>query len=855
MPNIYKSKSIYTLSRPAWLDNAGMTKGLNHDRQHMGIILAAGQKVRIRQTNANFSANLSMRLLNDDNQTEAQFSISSSWVEASVNAVSVPFIDTPYTSVKPVVEFEYADTAKRLPVYRKGENEVAFFSRWDTQDAEFGLIESDYAILLIPKNSKQTLKEIAEVQKIDGLIAYYDRIFTFYNALTGISFEPERLTDLNIKNRYFMKADKHGVGSAYYYDSWTAESTSSVSGFWLFPEDTNWGCLHEIAHGYQGQFMVDAYFSTDEMWNNIYAACYQNIMLGDRKYWEGWLYDYGNIQEVDKTILDFIANGIPLNKWDLRSKLYFAVLMIDKAGKNAFTHFNQQYRKNCNTAGFKPSEHTLLDMLSESFAVSGELVDVTPFIGLAGGYVTQTQRSRNVFSRAKAVYPLYQLVDASHLEAVKSQLKLDSSLRLVDSEQLKATGLTGSVSLRFNIDDFSQIYGEELILMEGARYACKTRITSLSMELGALPIGVYTLRLPGGNDKKYQSAMDYLVVTQGYNVVEISFVKKVSSPIISQQINLLGIHDAVFATLLVDHAQGKLVIDVINTTPHQYFPDVTYAKIMVRDQQGTLVFNKDIHGTDASLSHDELVFHVGDKIEIYHEEPGRLQVTPAASNVINTNNKTNKLTINKYGLDNSSLWTDPEKVLLIRLENTVVSLRGYPQGYNAQYSPFKDDIYLAINVFSSPVREQLSEKYKDCLPANNNPVGDKVGNLFTFDCRGIYDRQFLTATLDLEEKMLTVKIEAGIAHEYFDNVYVSFDYQDADGNSLYHEEVIGNQTQQMRSFELPISGVGGEVIRLHHEEPNDRLVITNEMQKVRLADRGKQQSYRVTAVGLERIAD
>ncbi|MGF6191678.1 putative mucin/carbohydrate-binding domain-containing protein [Serratia sp. 2723] len=855
MPNITKSKSIYTLSRPVWLDAAGMSKGINHDRQHLGIILAAGQAVRIRQTNAAFNQKLTMRLLNDDRKTEAEYLIGSTWVEASLSAASVPFIDTPYVDGTPVVEFEYPNTAKTLPVYRKGENEVAFFSRWDNQDAEFGFIESEYATLLVPKISKKTLKALGEAKNIDGLIAYYDRIFTFYNALAGISFEPERDSDRNIKNRYFMKADKNGAGAAYYGAWWTAETSSSINSFWLTPQDNNWGSLHEIAHGYQGHFMGDKYFSAGEMWNNIYAACYQDVMLGDRKYKEGWLYDYGNMAKVENKIVDLLTKATPLNQWDLRSKLYFAVLMVDKAGKNAFTHFNQQYRKNCNTPGFIPSEHALLDMLSESFAAAGEQVDVTPFIQLAGGHVTQTQRNRNVFSNAKAVYPLYQLVNAPQLEAVKTQLKLDSPLRLVDATQLKATGLKGNVSLRFNIDDFAQIYGEDLILMEGARYAYKTRINSPTMELSALPIGVYSLRLPTGKDYKYQPTAGYLVVKQGDSAAEINFVKKVSSPIVSQEINLLGLGDDIFATLLVDRAQGKLVIDVTTTTPHSYFPGVTYAKVIMRDPQGKLTFSKDIHGTNASLSHDELAFGVGDQIEIYHEEPGRVRVNPAYSGIIDNKNKTNVLTIDNRGLKNAALQGDPEQALLVRLESAAAHLRGYPQAYHAAFSPFKDDIYLAINTFGSPLREQLLASYKDCIPTDNTPPSDNTGNVFTLACRGISDRQFLTGTLNLVKKTLTVKIAAGIAHHYFPGVYASLVYEDADGNRLYHDKVIGSQTQQKRSVELPLSGYGGEVIRLHHEEPNNRLIITNDMREVRLAEKGKQQTYRITAVGLERIAD
>uniref|UniRef100_UPI0013C3218B hypothetical protein n=2 Tax=Enterobacterales TaxID=91347 RepID=UPI0013C3218B len=75
-----------------------------------------------------------------------------------------------------------------------------------------------------------------------------------------------------------------------------------------------------------------------------------------------------------------------------------------------------------------------------------------------------------------------------------------SSLRLVDSCQLKASGLKGDVALSLDIDDFAQIYGEDLVLMEGARYAYKVRIDAPTLALAALPIGVYTLRLPTGKD-------------------------------------------------------------------------------------------------------------------------------------------------------------------------------------------------------------------------------------------------------------------------------------------------------------------------------------------------------------------
>jgi hypothetical protein len=298
-----KSQHITVLPQPTWLEVAGMSKGIHHDRQHLGIILAAGQEIKVRQTNTAFTEDITLHLLNNDGNTETSKKVGSNWVPLSVNAVAVPFIDTPYTSgVAPVVEYEYPNNSKSLPVYHRGESESAFFSAWESQNAEFGLIEADYAIILVPEVSKNDLKKLKEVKNIDGLIGYYESIFTFYNALTGVSFEPQHASDLNIRNRYFLKADKTGPGGAYYSDIWTAESSASVSSFWLEPVATNWGSLHEIGHGYQGNFMQDKYLSTGEVWNNIYAAGYQSVMLGDRKYEEGWMYGYGNQEGIEKNL-------------------------------------------------------------------------------------------------------------------------------------------------------------------------------------------------------------------------------------------------------------------------------------------------------------------------------------------------------------------------------------------------------------------------------------------------------------------------------------------------------------------------------------------------------------------------
>ncbi len=48
MGKIISRKSIYSLEKPVWLDKSGMSKGIRHGRQHLGIILHENTDLEIR---------------------------------------------------------------------------------------------------------------------------------------------------------------------------------------------------------------------------------------------------------------------------------------------------------------------------------------------------------------------------------------------------------------------------------------------------------------------------------------------------------------------------------------------------------------------------------------------------------------------------------------------------------------------------------------------------------------------------------------------------------------------------------------------------------------------------------------
>ncbi|KAI1945876.1 hypothetical protein LOZ12_001284 [Ophidiomyces ophidiicola] len=854
MSTFIQSQRITTLPRPVWLDKAGLSKGINHDRQHLGIILASDKILRIRQTNAAFTDTISLRLLNDDKNTEVSAVVGSSWTDVKATAVSVPFINTPYGSVRPVIEYEFPKGSKILPVYHEGDNdEESFFAVWDSQNAEFALIQTYYVNILVPARNKADLKKMPGSKSIEGLATFYRSLFTFYNEMAGVSFNPQRPTDLNSRNRYFLKADKHGAGAAYYGDNWSAESTSSVSSFWLRPEATSWGCLHEIAHGYEGHFMEDKHFSVGEVWNNIYGACYQNVMLGDRKFKEGWLYDYGHQARVETTINEYIDQGKAVNSWGLREKLYFLILMIEQAGHNTFTHFNQQYRLMSNTDGFVGRKLGLLDMLSDSFASSGRQIDVTAFVRLVGGYISPTQAQRNLYGPAKAVYPLNRFLEGETLAKAQQQLKLDSPVCLVTVEQMLMTGQRGDVTFEFEIDHFSQIYGGDICFLEGARNHKMTLLTPKMNIPGGAPIGVYKVHLPTGRDIKYERKFEYMIVKPGSNTIPIKYARKTTSSIVSQEINLLGLGDSEFCSVIIDQADRVIKVEVTTTSPHAYFPDQTYAEVVIKDTGGKELYKVTIPGTHATISQRELKFEPGYQLHIFHKEPSRVRLSPSFDGVIDSKATSNNFDITASGLKNKSLKNDPFLGLLARIDTAATTLRGYYAMMQAE-SMAKVDICLAIDLFPSPQREDLRKKYADCLPANRDPPGEGLGNSFTFGFNGISDHRFLTVEMDIVTRKMSVSLAAGVAHHYFSDTYASFRYVDANGREQLNLDIKGVENQKEQKWTFRMSGEGGEVIHIRHEEAPSRLLIQNNMQNIRLSRRDVRQNYRLTEISLDHMA-
>ncbi|ACO84629.1 putative mucin/carbohydrate-binding domain-containing protein [Clostridium botulinum] len=845
--NVYadevKQKELYTLENPTWFKKTGFSKGLGHDKQDLGIILPANVQLTIRQVNPNFKGNLTVRLLNDNNQHETSRTFNQTSITISTPYSSVPFVDTVYGgSEKPKIEYRVTSSMQTLPIYKKGQNEQSFFNEWDKAAAPFALVKDDYFQLLVPQKDKAYMKNMKDFSSIDQLILYYREIFEYYNKLAGISFNTNVQTDKNVPNKYFIKADKSGPGGGYYGGNHTAETSDSVASFWL---TKGWGALHEIGHGYQDDF------TRGEVWNNIYAHSLQKKDSDVDIFKNGWLYDYGKKDAVDYNVNKlWHQDKAAFNTWGLREQLYGYVLMKDKAGDDSFTHFNQEYRKLANTSGFNTSDYKQFDLISKCYGEISKL-DFTPVIESFGGTMTDWQKEENRYKNYKPVAPLNEVVPVSQVSQIQQSLKLETPLSLVTTEDLAATDLTGDVTLNFKIDDFNQIKNQTLYIMNGEKEVKKVVITNPTLSLGQLPVGIYTIYSTNSSNKLYTLDNHYLKVKEANNNITLNYKLRTKSTLVNQEIDFLGISDNLFATATVDLQNEKLNVKVLNKTPHDYFPNEQYAKIEILDQNNNVTYTKVITGTNAALENSSQTLKKGYKIRLYHREPSRLKIRD--NKTVLTNNQTNTLIVTSQGLKNENLNQNLNQELAGRIDSFAAKINAENLMAKSDCAESKIELKLAIDALTEPLRSEMLTKYKDLLPNSTiNKENPYLGKKFNATFKGLGDWIFAELNLDLTSKQAKIDIKKGEPHVYFSDTYASILIRSAEGNTVYTKDFIGDKENETLIKNIDIKP--GYYITIKHQEPDNRLLITNTENELEL-EKGNSITYKITDTGLVKSSE
>ncbi|EUJ44804.1 putative mucin/carbohydrate-binding domain-containing protein [Listeria rocourtiae] len=838
-------KNLYTLENPTWMRNQGLSKGIDHDRQDLGVILPKNATIEIRQTNPNFKGDIRLELLNDDNQTESSYTVGNSWVEITASSDSVPFIKTTFTDDAPTVEYKVSDTAVNLPVFKQGDNENVFFDKWDATGATFGLVGNKYIQILVPVRDKFYLKKMDDFNSINALLAYYDTLFETFNELEGISFTPKNATDKNIPNRYFAKADKHGAGAAYYGGNYTAETSSSVISFWLKP---GWGGLHEIAHGYQGNFMSDTTFNTGEVWNNLYADSMQKKMMGNA-YYNGWLYE-GNIAKRETTFEKSVyTTKTPVNNWDEASKLYMLTLMKDMAGDQAFTDFNQAYRADANTNNLN-KDALILDLLTKYFGETSHY-DFTAFVELVQGSMSDNQKVENLYSGNKAVYPLASLLSGNNLKTARKDINLDTKWGLVSNAQIDKYKLSATTEVTFSINDFAQIEGKVLRVKDGTDVVREVTITSPTVTLKNMPIGIYSLDIPTGITRFYEPSTNYLAVTDYESSAMIAMNEIQTSTFAENKMVFKGLGDSIFAIATVDPEKGNLELNVTSKRPHSYFEN-EYASIEVLDEQGNSAFKRVMDGNGTETGKFQVAIKPNYIIKIMHKEPSRFSIIGAPINLVHQATE-QTFNVSKYGLT-SDVTKVTDQDALVSYKSKLVSFAETVTANfkNEDYAAPKTKLKRGIDYLSDTDVDKIEyqQTYADLLALKNDISQDLLdGNQFRFQMNGLSDWNFANVRVNLDTNKAIITQNTGEPHWYFEGTYATVKINNAKGKEIFKKDFNGRG--KVTASESNVIIAVGDFITLTHLESSGRLLITNEQTGKGYASY-QTATYLVTASGLKK---
>ncbi|WP_223592135.1 putative mucin/carbohydrate-binding domain-containing protein [Pseudomonas sp. A-R-19] len=811
------TQQIYSLERPDWLHDAGLSKGVFHDRKSTSLIVPAGKAIRFRQSFPEASMGITLNLLNDDSAKESHHVVTTQWSVVVAAHASAIFLTTPYTDTagqQVNIEVEFVSGGASLPTWQAGLNAENFFNEWDRLVAPYALYISDYAMILIPAKDKEVLRRLHETSGLQSLAAYYDGVFEHFNYLAGLSFSPTVPTDKNIPNRYFMKADKSGGGVAYYGGGWIAESNDSVAAFWLDTKGTNWGSIHEIGHGYEGSFMSHSTINLGEVWNNVFAASYQSKVLGDEVFLKGWLYSGGEEQLYTRAMAAFDSGTVGQ---DVQLTLFFLVLMFQRASDQSIIEFHQRYRRISNESEFYAENYPTMDFLSH-VTIDVANIDVSAFMLFAGASLTSTQAMKNSFSNAVPVYPLFALVQQSSLKQIQAQLGLRSPLALVSSADLKISGLTSSVTIKFDEALLAGLRGKFLLLRDGTGAARVVKIQSAVIVVDKLPLGTYALQMPSVGDGEYQNLSVYVVVKDGVNEVDCLYVRKSASGLADQTINLSGL-DGVFCKLAVEVSQGRLLVDIVSQSPHSYYSGQVYAEVVVMNAQGSIVFRREMMGDKTELFSGTVLISKEFTIEIMHKEPSRIEVSNATvSAVIDSNAQVNRLKVTERGLVNLSLGTQVGLNLMAEIDKCAKEFEKNPHLRLNDDFPLKQDMRRAINTFGGADRVFLFEKHRTVEFVR--PKIDVVvsGLDFTWFLRGNGGRDIGRIRINLYARLVEITFFANsAAHEYFSSVYLSVVLTSATGEPVYVRELRGNAPVTAESVHFPL--FSNMVVSVMHREP------------------------------------
>ena len=504
--NIIVERTIYTTPSVWNMDLAEFSRCNYGDRQILGVYLSNNQSIKARIVSSESA--LAVNFFNNDQYTESSMTISvtGEWVtlenrKDGIGYESVPLLRTTVLSKENtvinksyVIELQYDETIEPLNYYHYLDNEQAFRSDWLKSGNRYGVIESETMLLVVPFLDMNYMTNYYRngFTSLDKFLEYYQKVVEKMDEYVGLEFNPEKITNQNVRTKYVVKANRHGVGAAYYAGDHVGVNNASMASFF----EMNWGGLHELAHGYQGS-LGKGEMLLGEVSNNIIG---HYIQIDKSIYFHSgnWL---GELSTIEENRNAQRLSGKTFLEVDEPSRLYVIINLLNTFEKGTtYGKLYSWYREQLYQGRRMTNQDAYVEGIAELYKVN-----IIPYME-AWGLKISDEAKANVYENN---YPLMNIlkdmVNDNTLQTVMSGEGIDRKYGLVSNQVLQKYSSEGKMSLQMDIDDMSQIQGKVIQIKDGKDIIKSIKIKNNQIE-ETLPVGTYFLQMPVINGYSYQYA-------------------------------------------------------------------------------------------------------------------------------------------------------------------------------------------------------------------------------------------------------------------------------------------------------------------------------------------------------------
>ncbi len=499
-------RTIYTTPSVWNMDLAEFSRCNYGDRQILGVYLSNNQSIKARIVSSESA--LAVNFFNNDEYTESSMTIPTTgeWVtlenrKDGIGYESVPLLRTKVLSKENtvinksyVIELQYDETIEPLNYYHYLDNEQAFRSDWLKSGNRYGVIESETMLLVVPFLDMNYMTNYYRngFTSLDKFLEYYQKVVEKMDEYVGLEFNPEKMTDQNVRTKYVVKANRHGIGAAYYAGDHVGVNNASMASFF----EMNWGGLHELAHGYQGS-LGKGEMLLGEVSNNIIG---HYIQIDKSIYFHSgnWL---GELSTIEENRNAQRLSGKTFLEVDEPSRLYVIINLLNTFEKGTtYGKLYSWYREQLYQGRRMTNQDAYVEGIAELYKVN-----IIPYME-AWGLKISDEAKANVYENN---YPLMNIlkdmVNENTLQTVISGEGFDRKYGLVSNETLQKYSSEGKMSLQMDIDDMSQIQGKVIQIKDGKDIIKSIKIENNQIE-ETLPVGTYFLQMPVINGYSYQYA-------------------------------------------------------------------------------------------------------------------------------------------------------------------------------------------------------------------------------------------------------------------------------------------------------------------------------------------------------------